>query len=576
VKIMGLRAASGVALTALFGLMYALMFIIVTFSGITGMIGLILIIGLTLLIVFFQYLIGPVIIKWIYKIDWMPFDVYKAQFPHLGDAINKVCQLRGVKIPRVGIIHDLNPNAFTFGYTKNKARVVITDGIIEHLNENEQAAVVAHEMGHVVHNDFILMTVVFAIPLVLLTIARWAYYTAIFSGMSRSSDDEGSQLALALFAVAVLSYITYYIGFLISLIVSRVREYYADEHAGEVLENPNYLSTGLVKIAYGLVSEGGYTEADRKRRNKSNVRGLRGMGIFDPSTANITASTSVGGSGKFSKDAIQAAAAWDLFNPWAKYFQMFSTHPVPAKRILRLNDQCTLYGVEPELDFSKARKIKEEQAGKSMIPEFITDVFVSKLATFVLVIWGILTLLVILGMVGLLPIFNWVGFNFLLFWAFGFVLMGIGNIIGTLFMYKKGFEDKTVLDLVTYVKASPVRCIPSKIRGRIIGRGIPGYYFGEDLYFQDETGIMYIDYRFGLGIVDFFFGILKAKKLVGQEVKIEGWYRRGPAPYLQVRYIQTADGKRYKNHSRGLTFFWAILMFIIAAVLFWLFIIYPM
>ena len=111
--------------------------------------------------------------------------------------------------------------------------------------------------------------------------------------------------------------------------------------------------------------------------------------------------------------------------------------------------------------------------------------------------------------------------------------------------------------------------MPANIRGRIIGRGLPGYYFSEDLYFQDETGLMYIDYRFGLSIVDFFFGILKARKLVGQEVKIQGWYRRGPSPYLQVKYIKTADGKTYKNHARGLQFFWAILMFIVAGFLVW-------
>jgi len=278
----------------------------------------------------------------------------------------------------------------------------------------------------------------------------------------------------------------------------------------------------------------------------------------------------MGGNNKFSKNAIQAAAAWDLFNPWAKYYQIFSTHPLPARRIQRLNKQCANYGVQPEIDLSVARKIKEEQAGKSMIPEFLTDVFISKLSTFVLIIWGIITVLVIFGLVGFLPLFAWTGFNFFTFWAWGFIAMGFGFIISTLFMYRKGFTDKTVLDLVTYVKASPVRCIPADIHGRIIGRGIPGYYFGEDLYFQDETGIMYIDYRFGLGIVDFFFGILKAKKLIGQEVKIEGWFRRGPAPYLQVRYIKTADGKKYKNHARGLTFFWAIVMFGLAFLFFWI------
>ncbi len=568
---MGLKVASIACMTALFALMYALVFVIgIWFLGGLGLLGLLIMIGLTLFIVFLQYLISPLIIGWIYRIDWIPYDQYQAQFPHLADVVNKVCQLRGVKIPRMGIVHDLNPNAFTYGWTKNKARVVVTDGILKHLNEEEQSGVMAHEMGHVVHSDFILMTIVFAIPLVLLTIARWAYYSAIFSSMRRRSRDSDttSYLFVLLFVVAVLSYMAYYVGYLISLIISRIREYYADEHAAEVLENPNALSTALVKIAYGLVASGGYETV--KERNKSKVRGAKGLGIFDPSAASHFAAMSTGGSGKFSKDAIQAAAAWDLFNPWAKYYQIFSTHPLPAKRILRLNDQCELYGKKPEIDFSKARQIKEEQAGKSMLPEFGTDVFIKELPIIPIIFVFILTTIWVFALFGVIPIAigQWSFPVILLWWAIAFVFVGVGCILKTMFMYKKGYENKTVLDLVTYVKASPIRCVPAKVKGQIIGRGVPGYYFSEDLYFQDETGLMYIDYRFGLRIVDFFFGILTAKKLVGQRVKIKGWYRRGPAPYLQVKYIEAENGKVYKNHARGLTFFWAILAFIVAAIIF--------
>ena len=138
---------------------------------------------------------------------------------------------------------------------------------MHYLNEEEQNAIIAHELGHIVHSDFILMTVVFAIPLILLTIARWAYYTARFSSW-RSRDDDGSSLYLALFAIAVLSYIMYYVGYLISLIVSRIRDYYADRHAAEVMENPNALSTALVKISYGLLVDHG---SDLKDRNRSRL-----------------------------------------------------------------------------------------------------------------------------------------------------------------------------------------------------------------------------------------------------------------------------------------------------------------
>ncbi|MFX1239342.1 MAG: zinc metalloprotease HtpX [Promethearchaeota archaeon] len=566
---MGLKLASTLAMTALFALMYALVFVIGVWFLPSGVVGLLIMVAFTLGIVLLQYAISPYIIQWIYRIEWVSYEEYQMRYPHLASIVDRVVQINNIKPPRLGIIHDRNPNAFTFGHTKNNARVVLTDGILEYLSKDEQSAVLAHELGHVIHSDFILMTVVFAIPLVFLTIGRWAYYTARFSGV-RSRDDEGSAAYLLLFAVAVLSYIAYYVGFLVSLIISRIREYYADEHAAEVLENPNHLATGLVKIAYGLVAETGVSVKER-RTAKTNA--LRGMGIFDPSKAKGLALTSMNSFGAYSPEVIQAAAAWDLFNPWAKYYQAFSTHPLPAKRIQRLNEQCETFGKTPEIDLSKAREIKEKQAGKSMLDEFLLDVTIKNLAFIILITMGIISILWLFGsfdFMGLTFVFNAISPKWLAILWFGtFYLMGFAFILRTGFQYKKGYEPKTIVDLVTYVKASPIRCVPAIIEGKIVGQGIPGYYFSEDLYFQDDTGLIYIDYRFGLRIADLIFALSKAKRLVGERVRIKGWYRRGPSPYFQVHTIETESGRRFKNYARHFSYVWAVLVFLIGAVLFY-------
>jgi Zn-dependent protease with chaperone function len=260
--------------------MYAVIFVVGVWFLPSTIFGLLFMVGLTILMVLFQYGISPLIINWLYRIDWIPYEQFIAQFPHLADSLEKVVAYNRIKMPRLGIIHDMNPNAFTFGWSKNSARVVLTDGILKYLNKKEQDAVFSHELGHVVHSDFILMTVVFAIPLLLLTIARWSYYASYFSRGRSSDSDEAGLIRLALIAIAALSYLSYYISYFISLIISRIREYYADEHSAEVLENPNALATGLVKIAYGLLVDGSIEE-----RKKSRVRALRGLGIFDQRAA---------------------------------------------------------------------------------------------------------------------------------------------------------------------------------------------------------------------------------------------------------------------------------------------------
>ena len=72
-----------------------------------------------------------------------------------------------MKYPRIGYIDDGAPNAFTYGHTKNDARIVLTRGIFELLTEEEVKAVVAHELGHAVHYDMLFMTVAQLVPLFL-------------------------------------------------------------------------------------------------------------------------------------------------------------------------------------------------------------------------------------------------------------------------------------------------------------------------------------------------------------------------------------------------------------------------
>ena len=138
-----------------------------------------------------------------------------------------------------------------------------------------------------------------------------------------------------------------------------------------------------------------------------------------------------------------------------------------------------IYGIQPEIDFSDTKRLKEEQAGKSMWDEFIWDIFMKALPTLVFIALLGITIIWIFDMVGFLnlAILSPIYANMWLVWAAGFYIIGFMSIIKTRYMYKSGFEDKMVLDLVTNVKVSPIRTIPAFIEGKIVGKGIPGYYF---------------------------------------------------------------------------------------------------
>jgi heat shock protein HtpX len=121
--------------------------------------------------------------------------------------------------------------------------------------------------------------------------------------------------------------------------------------------------------------------------------------------------------------------------------------------------------------------------------------------------------------------------------------LGLASFIKMLFSYpRRDFPQKQVVDLVQEIKVSQVRSIPCTLRGTVIGRGIPGLYWSEDLVVRDESGFIRLDYRQPFRLWEMLFGLFKAEQFIGQEVIVEGWYRRWPAPYCEVWRIRNVSG----------------------------------
>ena len=194
-----------------------------------------------------QFLLGPFItdfvLRMFYSMSWVSPDELPA---HLHRFIKETCKASNMKYPKMGIIHDGSPNAFTYGHTPNNARIILTQGLMDLLNEDEVKGVAAHEIGHAKHWDILIMTAAQLVPLVL----YYIYRTLIRMRTSRKDKSAGPRMA-----IAIVSYVLYIIAEYVVLWLSRTREYYADRFAGETTRKPNSLASGLVKIGYGLAGK---------------------------------------------------------------------------------------------------------------------------------------------------------------------------------------------------------------------------------------------------------------------------------------------------------------------------------
>lgn len=479
-----------------------------------------------------QYAISPYILQWVMKIRWVPL----AQIdPTQHKYLQSLCQQYSIPVPRFGIIEDGNPNAFTFGHYPGNARLVVTRGLLDVCDEQEVRGVIAHEMGHIAHWDFVVMTIAATVPLVLYMIYRFG----IVAGRGRNRN--GGAVVL----VAVGALIAYIISQYIVLGLSRLREYYADQFAARATGNANALSSALVKIAYGLArvaKEDPDAESTTGQISAAAAGGLRMLGIFDgkfgASMALASASGYSAASGSYSADAVSAAMRWDLWNPWALICELSSSHPLPAKRIGALSRQASAQGHKPLYAVP-------ERAPRSYWGQFAVDMAYNCLP----LLGAIVGLLLVAAMGVSARPEMWAP------WVGGMVLgVGVGMLLKLRFSHPLGrFARAKVSELVPHVEVSRIRCVPALLQGKIIGRGIPGLYWSEDLVIQDDTGLMTMDYRQPLRALEFLFGLFRAERFIGQAVTVEGWYRRFPIPYLEIYKVYLPDGEVHTSHNRSVS-----------------------
>ena len=120
------------------------------------------------------------------------------------------------------------------------AAVAVTTGLLNTVNQEELAGVLAHELGHVKNHDTLLMTITATIAGAISMLANFAF---MFGGRSNDNNNIGFIGSLALLILGPLA------AGLVQMAISRTREYEADREGAEISGKPLSLASALQKIA---------------------------------------------------------------------------------------------------------------------------------------------------------------------------------------------------------------------------------------------------------------------------------------------------------------------------------------
>jgi len=215
--------------------------------------------------------------------------------PELFQIVRELSERAGLPMPKVYLMDNPQPNAFATGRNPENAAVAATTGLLQMLNREEIAGVMAHELAHIKNRDTLIMTITatFAGAISMLT-----NFGMIFGG-NRNNNGIGMIGTIAMMILAPLA------AMIVQMAISRTREYAADRMGAEISGQPMSLASALNKISSAA-------------QHIENVDAER-----NPATAHMF-----------------------IINPLsgARMDNLFSTHPAVENRIAQLRDIASEMG----------------------------------------------------------------------------------------------------------------------------------------------------------------------------------------------------------------------------------------
>ncbi len=152
----------------------------------------------------------------------------------------------GLPMPRLYVIDDPAPNAFSTGRDEKHAVVCATTGLLALMNRTELEGVIAHELSHVKNKDILLMTVAVVLAGSVAMAAQIFLRVSYFGGGRRDDRGNGGAILLVLTVVGII--LAPLAAQLIQLAISRRREYLADASGALLTRYPEGLASALEKI----------------------------------------------------------------------------------------------------------------------------------------------------------------------------------------------------------------------------------------------------------------------------------------------------------------------------------------
>jgi heat shock protein HtpX len=171
----------------------------------------------------------------------------KQQYARYYNLVEGLCIASGLPMPRLYIIEDDAPNAFSTGRNPKHSAVAVTTGLLEKMNRVELEGVLAHELSHIRNYDILVMTLTVTMVGIIALLSdfflRWMWF-----GDRRDNDNNNPLGVIFMLIGFVLLIFAPIIAYVMQFAVSRRREYLADASGAQLTRYPPGLISALEKL----------------------------------------------------------------------------------------------------------------------------------------------------------------------------------------------------------------------------------------------------------------------------------------------------------------------------------------
>ncbi|MBD2295297.1 M48 family metalloprotease [Anabaena sphaerica FACHB-251] len=458
-------------------------------------------------------------------LDWLLAKFYGQQplskevlHTHSREALRitqRTCQQKQWPVPKLQILPITAPMMLTYGNLPRTARIVVSQGLLEALTDDEIATIYALALGQIGRWDFLVMSLA-----LLVTLPFYRLYQQASTWANKSEKPLWGWTATGL---AGLSYGIWCLLTGTTLLNSRFRLYSSDRRAAEITGNPNGLIRALLKITMGVAN-------DIKKQEQTSWQ-LESLNLLAPvSYQQSLCLGSIAGHLPW-----ESLLIWENSNPYRQWFTINNSHPLLGDRLQRLCQIARHWHLETELHFTTPELLQVKPQS-----------FLLQIAPWL----GIPLGLLLAGMFWL----SWqtaYTMNFLNLkwiyddWSFVTGFLMIGFSIGTVMRLNAFFPeirplslqgDDQMLKLLTDPSVLPLDSVSVRIAGKLLGRRGTSNCLAQDLLLESSTGLVKLHHIPWLELS------ATPQEWIGRQIIVTGWLRRGATPWIDIQTLETQSG----------------------------------